>query len=200
MRKIVNLFIEMPVLEPGQQALGDPNSRSQGITNLEKTELRYKTCKQDWESLGTENIYAGDRIEWFKDSTINQVRGFLINPQNEFVGFISGTMPALTKYPNFLGIHLVYVFKQFQGKGNGLAMYQNAIEKFGGIVSDATLTDGSLGVWKSLSKKYPTYQLVANPKPGVRSGLIPIQGSDMSNKMTSTNEPFIMSKNELLDD
>lgn len=202
MRKIVDLFIEMPVLNPDQQSLGNPSKvMSTGITQMEQTERRYKTCLNDWDSLGQETIYGGNVVEWFQDTTLQQVRGFLFTPQHEHMGLIAGAMPVLTKFPNFLGVHLVYLFKPYQGKGNGLALYQNAVEKFGGIVSDSSLTPASLGVWKSLSKKYPTYWYRFGKNPDHPGRILePISGQDLTTMMGSSDEPFIMSKDELLED
>ena len=52
----------------------------------------------------------------------------------------------------------VIIFDEYKGKGYGLALYESALDIFGGIVSDDTLTSASFGVWKKLGQKYPIYK------------------------------------------
>lgn len=65
------------------------------------------------------------------------------------------------RYPYVLSVHII---PDSRGKGIGSNFYAVAVEKYGGLVSDRTLSGaegkGSFNIWQNLSKKYIPYLLI----------------------------------------
>ena len=192
--KIKQIFCEMPALDNTNMGLSSKKANvAGGRTREEDVQGKYEATQDDWSHIKDQDLPDGSRIEWYKDHMVSDVRGFLLSESDEIMGLIAGTTrPYISELPSFLKIHLVLVFDEHQGEGYGVALYTGALNLFGGVVSDSTLTDASLGVWKKMSKKYPVYKLAMDTKTRKYTNLRQIK--DLDAEMGNGREPFIMTK------
>lgn len=192
------LFCEMPTLDDTALSLSDKKGKAHGgLDREEDVQNKYEQSQDEWQHIRDFELDNGSRIEWFKDTTTQQARGFLLSPSDDIMGLIAGsTRPYDNNLPSFLRIHLIMVYDEFQRRGFGTELYKSAINMFGGILSDRTLSAASLGVWKKLSKKYPTYKY-EHVHGGEKTTQVLKPIKNLDKEMGTEWDPFIMSKKPL---
>jgi len=173
--KIRKLFCEAPVIDNTHLAFSNKSGKSVGgRSNEEDIQIKYEQCKDSWQHVKDDYLPDDSVIEWYRNSE-GDARGFLISSMEEVMGFMGGSLKNVSnKLPSYFKVHMVLVFDEYQNKGYGFALYKSAIDLFGGIVSDHTLTKSSLRMWEKLATKYPIYKYsdkVIKPVKNIKSEL-----------------------------
>ena len=158
--KIIKLFTEAPlwndqgvVSKPQDYdwSLDDRTEREEQLKHFDRKndvtigDISYTVYEDD---IGGETIYITARK---KDSN------------EPLVGELSLEKNKNFRYPYVLSVHII---PEARGMGIGSNFYNVAVEKYGGLVSDRTLSGaegkGSFNIWQNLSKKYNPYLLITN--------------------------------------
>jgi GNAT superfamily N-acetyltransferase len=163
--KIRKLFCESPVIDNTHLAFSNKSGKSVGgRSNEEDVQVKHEQCKESWQHVKDDYLSDDSVIEWYRNG--EDARGFVISTDEEIMGFIGGSLRKVnSKLPSYFKVHMVVVFDEYQNKGYGFALYKGAIDLFGGVVSDSTLTKSSLRMWEKLVTKYPVYK---NNEKGIK--------------------------------
>jgi len=129
------------------------------------------------DDIGGETIYITARI---KDS------------DKPLVGELSLEKNKKFKYPLVLSVHII---PEARGKKIGSNFYDIAINRYGGLISDRTLSGadgkGSFNIWQNLAKKYNPYLLTT--KQG-KSQITPVKQFDPNSVMDNMDVRLMVSK------
>ena len=156
-KRIRKLFCEAPVIDNTHLSFSDKNAQTVGKrTNEEDVQIKYEQSKENWQHIKDDYLPDDSVIEWYKNGV--DARGFIISTTEEIIGFMGGSLMKLGNLPSYFKVHAVFVFEEYQNKGYGFALYKGAIDLFGGVVSDHSLTKSSLRMWEKLATNYPVYK------------------------------------------
>jgi GNAT superfamily N-acetyltransferase len=154
-KRIIKTFSETPIFQDVHLGLDRKNHKSE-----EYDAFYYDQAKKG--RLIKKSELPEFRIELYNRQDTTEV--FAINKSdNSIAGMLSATI-VIYKFFNdseLPSVESVYVYKEFQKKGVGMAMYDILISSYGGCLSDRVLTGdsakGSFNIWERLAKKYNAY-------------------------------------------
>jgi GNAT superfamily N-acetyltransferase len=161
--RIIRKFIEMPVFDDSQLALGSQPQKDQ-----DTNDKRFASLSRLNKHVGKLNLPDNVSMEMLENKEETNFIVYLV--QNIRGGrHVVGMLDIMDNGYPFPSVQMSYVDKEFQGKGYSKLMYKMAIKYLGGLVSDAKLTGeqghGSFNIWQSLGKELYTYIIDDNNEP-----------------------------------
>lgn len=161
-KKIANIFIESSVF-PSEKVVNEAPQFHDQDKNLGDDEENYeepigfkvisKTPVKIGNGTGSVILYQANDLPAYKALALNM-------PSGQTVGAMRFDAPKDSDLP-FPTITFSSIKKEFRGQGLSKILYDYVINKYKGVISDATLTgevgNGSFQVWQSLAKRYKTY-------------------------------------------
>lgn len=175
-KKIKDLFVETPVFDDRNK---DYLSSDRIFSTKKGKFVKTEKINQELEA----DIYDVEHYDYYS---------IMVRKNQDTIGMMEIDYAINEKVP-FPRMMAVAIKPIYRGKGYSKVLYDWVIDKFGGIISDDSLTGedghGSFNLWQYLSKKYPTYIFRAS-----QSIIIPIKGMITPDLMDNKNDRFMCTK------
>lgn len=153
---------ESPYIQDSHKTIGDTSTEN-GQNAIQGDFDMYKELKKRGTLINTRKFKNYIIETWSNNGEISE---FVFDKTGKLIGHLALIIIA-NKKPRYPEVSFVWVDKNNQGEGIGTELYEWAIKKFGGIISDLTLTSGHKGsysMWKRLGQKYQLWALQKNGK------------------------------------
>lgn len=175
-KKIKELFVETPVFDDRNK---DFLSSDRIFSTKKGKFVKTEKVNQELEA----DIYDVTHYDYYS---------IMVRKNQNVIGMmeIDYTINEKVPFPRMMAVAIKPIYR---GKGYSKVLYDWVVDKFGGIISDESLTGedghGSFNLWQYLSKKYPTYIFRA-----AQSIIIPIKGMVTPDLMDNKNDRFMCTK------